>query len=132
MASGGSTRYGHLQRTFGSDHVSKVAAARLLVVGAGGIGCELLKNLVFCGFKDIEIIDLDTIDVSNLNRQFLFRQEHVGQPKSVVATKAAISFNPDVKIVSHYGNIKDHQFGIRYDCALPLHSLINYLSLYLL
>ena len=114
MASIGGARYNHLQRTFGGEHVAKIATARILVVGAGGIGCELLKNLVFSGFKDIEIIDLDTIDVSNLNRQFLFRQEHVGQPKSVVATKAAIAFNSDVKIVSHYGNIKDTQFGIRY------------------
>lgn len=114
MASDGGVRYDHLRRTFGGEHVLKVAIARILVVGAGGIGCELLKNLVFCGFKDIEIIDLDTIDVSNLNRQFLFRQEHVGQPKSVVATKAAIAFNSDVKIVSYYGNIKDSQFGIRY------------------
>ena len=54
------------------------------MIGAGGIGCELLKNLVLTGFGEVHIVDLDTIDLSNLNRQFLFRREHIKKPKALV------------------------------------------------
>lgn len=63
---------------------NKLRQARILMVGAGGIGCELLKNLVLTGFGEIHIVDLDTIDLSNLNRQFLFRHEHIKKSKALV------------------------------------------------
>ncbi|EFJ49068.1 hypothetical protein VOLCADRAFT_104505 [Volvox carteri f. nagariensis] len=64
-----------------------VKSAKVLCVGAGGIGCELLKTLVCTGFRNIEVIDLDTIETSNLNRQFLFRKHHVGQSKANTAAQ---------------------------------------------
>jgi len=71
------------QLIFGEETSKLISDSNLLVVGAGGIGCELVKALSLSGFKKLSIIDLDTIDVSNLNRQFLFRREHVDQPKSL-------------------------------------------------
>ena len=64
------------------------------------------------GFCDIHVIDLDTIDVSNLNRQFLFRRQHVGMPKAQVASESAMQFNPRAKITFDLGNIKDGKFGV--------------------
>jgi ubiquitin-like 1-activating enzyme E1 B len=84
----------------------------VLLVGAGGIGCELLKNLVLTGFGEIHVVDLDTIDLSNLNRQFLFRHEHIKKSKALVAKDAAQKFNPNVRIVAHHANIKDTQFNV--------------------
>lgn len=92
----------------------RIKESRILMVGAGGIGCELLKNLVLTGFGEIHIVDLDTIDLSNLNRQFLFRQEHIKKSKALVAKESAAKFNPHIKLEAHHANIKDPQFNIEW------------------
>ena len=98
------------KQSLGTLHGS-IKASKVLMVGAGGIGCELLKNLVLTGFGEIHIVDLDTIDLSNLNRQFLFRYEHIKKSKALVAKETAEAFNPSVKIEAHHANIKDTQFS---------------------
>jgi len=86
-------------------------SSKILVVGAGGIGCELLKNLVLSGFNDIVVIDLDTIDVSNLNRQFLFQKEHVGKSKAIIAKESALSFNSNVSIEAKHDSIISSEYN---------------------
>ncbi len=115
-------RLAGIKTTLGPELFEKVQLAKVLVVGAGGTGCETLKNLVMSGFANIEVIDLDTIDVSNLNRQFLFRPHHVSKSKSAVARESVLNFNPDVNIVAHHGNVKSDEFDVdffkRFDIAL--------------
>ncbi|XP_014248402.1 SUMO-activating enzyme subunit 2 [Cimex lectularius] len=93
---------------------TKLKESPVLVVGAGGIGCELLKNLVMTGFENIEIIDLDTIEVSNLNRQFLFQKQHVGQSKAKVAKESVLRFNPASKIVAHHASVIGPEYNVNY------------------
>lgn len=121
-----------IESTLGKELVEKIQTCKILVVGSGGIGCELLKNLALSGFRHIEVIDLDTIDVSNLNRQFLFRSQHVGQPKCHVACEVSKNMipldNTTAEYLPRHGNICDNaQFNVQYvsQFSLVLSALDN-------
>ena len=101
------TRYDGQIAVFGKDFQEKIANINEFLVGAGAIGCEMLKNWAMIGLATgpkgkISVADMDQIEKSNLNRQFLFRTKDVGKLKSECATAAVQAMNPDLngKIVT--------------------------------
>jgi adenylyltransferase/sulfurtransferase len=81
---------------FGPSGQAKLADARVFVLGAGGLGLPTLTYLAAAGVGSITFIDFDTIDITNLNRQILYRPTDVGQRKTSVALSRLLAFNPDV------------------------------------
>jgi ubiquitin-activating enzyme E1 len=100
------TRYAGQIAVLSKEFQEKLVSLKYFIVGAGAIGCELLKNFslmgVGCSSKGkIIVTDMDQIERSNLNRQFLFRSSDIGQLKSVAASKAVKQMNPQLNIQSH-------------------------------
>ncbi|KAF2473692.1 ubiquitin-activating enzyme E1 [Lindgomyces ingoldianus] len=96
------TRYDGQIAVFGKDFQEKLGNVKEFLVGAGAIGCEMLKNWALMGLGagpegKIWVTDNDQIEKSNLNRQFLFRPTDVGKLKSDCAAKAVEAMNPDLK-----------------------------------
>jgi ubiquitin-like 1-activating enzyme E1 B len=107
-----------LTHTLGDKELAnEIKRCRVLLVGAGGIGSEVIKDLLLMGFETIEMIDLDTIDVSNLNRQFLFNRQHVGKSKAEIASAVAVDLfghNSSVKVKAIHNSIMSSEFGVDY------------------
>ena len=99
------SRYESQISIFGKDFQEKLTKSNIFIVGAGAIGCELLKNLAMMGIGNITITDMDTIEKSNLNRQFLFGYDDIGKSKSECAKAAVQKMNSSINIVAHKNKI---------------------------
>ncbi len=104
----------------------KLARARVLVVGAGALGNEVLKNLALLGVGHVQVVDFDHIETSNLTRSVLFRDSDLGRAKADVAAQAASEMNPDVHVVGRCENIiTDVGLGIFRDADVVIGCLDN-------
>lgn len=94
------SRYDDLISIYGQELVEKLHNMNIFLVGAGAVGCEYLKILSLMGVATkpnckVTVTDNDCIENSNLNRQFLFRKEHIGKSKSLVACEQVKKINPE-------------------------------------
>jgi adenylyltransferase/sulfurtransferase len=99
-----SDRYSRL-RLIGWWDQDKIANAKIMVVGAGALGNEVLKNLALLGLGTVYLIDFDEINESNLSRSVLFRPHHSGESKAQVAADMSRELNPDCKVLPIHGNV---------------------------
>lgn len=96
----------------GVEGQQKLKAARVLVIGAGGLGCPVLQYLAAAGVGTIGIVDDDVVEESNLQRQVLYGMSTLGQPKAQAAAERLADINPHIRVVAHAtrltaGNARD-------------------------
>ena len=106
------SRYDHQISVFGKAIQDKICAQKWFLVGCGALGCEYIKSFAMMGLGAspqglVHITDMDRIELSNLSRQFLFRSEHINQPKSRCAALVAQGMNPDLNVVCHETKVAD-------------------------
>ncbi|XP_053151848.1 ubiquitin-like modifier-activating enzyme 7 isoform X2 [Hemicordylus capensis] len=104
------SRYDGQIAIFGTDFQERLGRQKYFVAGAGAIGCELLKNFAMIGLAageggNITVTDMDSIEYSNLNRQFLFRPQDMSKQKSEVAAAAIKLMNPNVNVTAHQNQV---------------------------
>lgn len=106
------SRYCSQEVIFGKKFQQKIKDSNVFIVGSGAIGCEHLKNFAMMGVGNMIITDMDTIEKSNLNRQFLFRNSDIGSSKSETAARVAMIMNPDVVVTSQLNKVGPETINI--------------------
>lgn len=108
----------------GAKGQEKLKATKILVIGAGGLGSPLLQYLAAAGIGTIGIVDADTVDISNLQRQVIYRTADAGKPKADISAEILRQLNPTIQINSYatYLNSKNalqiiENYDIIADCT---------------
>lgn len=92
-------RYGRLEQIIGSNNINILSTKTVLVLGVGGVGGYVVESLVRSGIGSIIIVDFDTIDESNINRQIIALESTINMKKVDVLEKRINDINPDCKVI---------------------------------
>ncbi len=118
---------------WGLETQNKLKDARVFVAGAGGLGCPTALNLALAGVGQIRICDFDTVEKSNLNRQFLHAEQSVGTSKAESARKTLSSINSQIRVEAISDKITDKNVDdIVGDAQLIVDCLDNFIGRYAL
>ena len=119
-------------KEIGGKGQRKLLEAKVLVLGAGGLGSPIAIYLALAGVGTIGIVDFDTVDLSNLHRQTLHFNDDVGKPKVESAVETLKAYNPDVNVVAHNAPLtSDNAFGIIGQYDIVVNGADNFPSRYL-
>jgi adenylyltransferase/sulfurtransferase len=120
-------------RDVGGPGQAKLKAARVLVVGAGGLGAPLIQYLAAAGIGTLGLVDDDTVDDSNLQRQVLHTTDRVGMLKVESGRQTITALNPDVKVVGHEVRLtKSNVLDIFKDYNIIVDGTDNFATRYLI
>lgn len=94
----------------GEEGQKKLAQAKILVCGAGGLGSTVLANLASIGIGTIGIVDNDTLELSNLNRQYIHKHENLGKVKVESAKQWINEFNPEINVKTYQTRLDENNY----------------------
>ncbi|HME52195.1 MAG TPA: ThiF family adenylyltransferase [Candidatus Lokiarchaeia archaeon] len=97
----------------------------IFIAGVGALGCEITKDLALAGVGKLVLVDLDTIETSNLSRQLLFRMDDIGKPKAEVAATRVKELNPDTEVEFYFQKIQELPLDLYEKCDVIIAALDN-------
>ncbi len=120
-------------KNFGEAAQQKLLQAKVLVVGAGGLGCPALQYLAAAGIGTIGVIDDDVVALSNLHRQILFAVNDIGLPKATTAVTVLQKNNPEIKIIANAERLTtQNAFSIIENYDIVIDGTDNFASRYMI
>ena len=118
--------------SFGEAAQLRLKASRVLVIGAGGLGCPALQYLAAAGVGKLGVVDFDLVDTSNLQRQILFTETDVGKPKARVAATRLRSMNSHIEVIEVAERLTaENALGLFSDYDIIVDGSDNFVTRYL-